>query len=59
MNMEKTQDNHFRPVLLTTVADMHNIRRYSLSVQPVNKVARQVRSSSFQFLSLFLQIISI
>lgn len=54
--MEKTQNNHFRPVLLTTVADRHNIHRYSLSIHPINKVSYQVRSSSLQFPSLFSRI---
>jgi hypothetical protein len=57
---EKTQGNHFHRVLLTTLAGTHNISsRLSLAAPRVCKVPRQVRNSSFQFLSLFLQVISI
>jgi hypothetical protein len=60
INTEKTQGNHPRRVLLTTLAGTHNIPCHpSLSIARVCKVPRQVRTSSFQFLSLFLRVISI
>ena len=60
INIEKTQDNHSYRVLLTTLAHTRNVPYHpSLPVSFVRKVPRQVRNSPFQFLSLFLQIISI
>ena len=57
---EKTQGNHPHRVLLTTLADTHNMPcRPSPAATRVCTVPREVRDSSFQFLSLFLRVISI
>ncbi len=49
INIEKTQANHPRRALLTTLADTNNIpRRPSLSVSLVGKVTRQVRNSTLR-----------
>jgi len=60
INTQKTENDHAHQVLLTTLADTHNIPdRPPLSVPFACEVPRQVRNSSFQFMSLFLRIISI
>jgi hypothetical protein len=57
---EKTQGNHPHRVLVTTLAGTPNMPcRPSPAAARMCKVPRQVRNSSFQFLSLFLRIISI
>jgi hypothetical protein len=55
INTEKTQGDYPHRVLLTTHTGTHNIPLHpSLSAPTVCKAPRQVRNSSFQFLSLFL-----